>query len=150
MLKNGSFKLKHKCNKCRYTNTFIITFTMKTNTVVVTMTTIAAVAAILAAAIPAFVVTPAFAHTNNGDPGDDYNTDNSVNEQSTQTQTATNTATATASGDYSDNDAQAIAASNQEQGFCKQIAQSGAGGISANEDFGIVDNSLFSTGKDCS
>ena len=141
MLKKYSFKLKHKCNKPKYTNTFIITFTMKRNTVVVTMATIAAVA-LLAAAIPAFVATPAFA--------DDYNTSNSVNEQSTQTQTATNTATATADGDYSDNDATAIAASNQEQGFCKQIAQTGAGGVSANEDFGIVDNSLFSTGKDCS
>ena len=115
---------------------------MKRNTVVVTMTTIAAVAAILAAAIPAFVVTPAFA--------DDYNTSNSVNEQSTQTQTATNTATADASGDYSENDATAVAASNQEQGFCKQIAQSGAFGVSANVDFGTVNGSAFSTGKDCS
>ena len=149
MLKKYSFKLKHKCNKPRYTNTFIITFIMKRNTVVMTMTTIAAAVAILAAAIPAFVVTPAFAW-NNGGNGDDYNTSNSVNEQSTQTQTATNTATADASGDYSDNDATAIAASNQEQGFCKQIAQSGAYGVSANEDFGIVDNSLASTGKDCS
>jgi hypothetical protein len=123
---------------------------MKRNTVVVTMATIAAVA-LLAAAVPAFVATPAFANVeNNGDPGDDYNTSNSVNEQSTQTQTATNDASASASGDYSDNDATAIAASNQEQGFCKQIAQSGAFGVSANEDFGIVNNSFASTGKDCS
>jgi hypothetical protein len=145
MLKNDSFKLKQKCNKCRYTNTFIINFAMKRNTVVVTMATIAAVA-LLAAAVPAFVMTPAFSQTSD----DDFNTSNSVNEQSTQTQTATNTATATASGDYSDNDASAIAASNQEQGFCTQIAQSGAFGGSFNEDFGIVNNSLASTGKDCS
>ena len=125
---------------------------MKRNTVVVTMTTIAAVAAILAAAIPAFVATPAFAQAATTQPpsDDDFNTSNSVNEQSTQTQTATNTATADASGDYSDNDATAIAASNQEQGFCKQIAQSGAFGVSANADFGIVNNSFASTGKDCS
>ena len=123
---------------------------MKRNTVVVTMATVAAVAAILAAAIPAFVVTPAFAQTANNNNGDDFNTDNSVTESSTQTQTATNNASASASGDYSENDAQAIAASNQEQGFCKQIAQSGAFGVSANLDFGIVNGSAFSTGKDCS
>jgi hypothetical protein len=38
----------------------------------------------------------------------------------------------------------------QSQGFCEQNAQSGAFGTSTNIDTGSVDNSIKSTGKDCS